>query len=197
MLLLEIGSLTLEETVAVLLIVPVDCGRPLIWIVAPAPLATVPSWHVTVPLACEQVPCEGVAESKVIPAGSVSVTTVPVAARGPALPTVSVVGDLLADEHRIGRVGLGQREVGVQRRRVVGDRVERPAELVGRRDRHRGAADAHEQEVVHAVLGGRDRPGAAGAADVGRGSTSRCRTRRSGRSRRWPRSTPGSRRRRR
>jgi len=77
-----------EATVAVLLIVPVDCGRPLIWIVGEAPLATVPSWHVTVPLECEHVPCEGTAESKAMPAGSVSVTTVPVAARGPALPTV-------------------------------------------------------------------------------------------------------------
>ena len=84
----EVGSLTLDATVAVLVIVPVDCGRPLIWIVALAPLPTVPSWHVTVPLVCEQVPCDGVAESKIIPAGSVSVTTVPVAARGPALPTV-------------------------------------------------------------------------------------------------------------
>ena len=89
-LLLETGSLTLDETVAVLLIVPVDCGRPLIVIDAPAPSATVPSWHVTVPLACEQLPCEGVAESKVIPAGRVSVTCTSVASRGPALPTVSV-----------------------------------------------------------------------------------------------------------
>ena len=78
----------MEETVALLLIVPVDCGRPLIWMVAFAPFPTVPSWHVTVTPVCEHVPCEGVAESKIIPAGSVSVTTVPVAARGPAFPTV-------------------------------------------------------------------------------------------------------------
>ncbi len=88
LLLPETGSFTLDATVAVLLIVPVDCGRPLIWMVGEAPLATVPSWHVTTPLVWEHVPCDGVAESKIIPAGSVSVTTVPVAARGPALPTV-------------------------------------------------------------------------------------------------------------
>ena len=63
-------------------------GRTLIWTVALAPLAKVPSWHVTVPLACEQVPWEGVAESKVMLAGRVSVTVVAVGAPGPELPTV-------------------------------------------------------------------------------------------------------------
>jgi hypothetical protein len=51
--------------------------------VAPAPLAIVPSGHVTVLADCEQVPCEGVAELNVTPAGSVSLTETLVAADGP------------------------------------------------------------------------------------------------------------------
>ena len=53
--------------------------------VALAASASVPSAQVTVPLDSEQVPCEGVAESNVTPAGSVSVTVTPVALEGPAL----------------------------------------------------------------------------------------------------------------
>ena len=87
-LLLVVGSFTLDATVALLEMLPVDCGRPLTWIVALAPLPTVPSWQVTVTPDCPQLPCDGVAESKIIPAGRVWVTTVLVAARGPLLPTV-------------------------------------------------------------------------------------------------------------
>ena len=43
----------------------------------------------------EQVPWEGVAESKVTPAGSVSVTVTPVALDGPALATLKRVGQEL------------------------------------------------------------------------------------------------------
>ena len=57
-----------------LVIDPVDCGVTLIWTLALAPFAMVPSGQVTVPADCEQVPCEGVAESKVTPAGSVSLS---------------------------------------------------------------------------------------------------------------------------
>ena len=46
---------------------PVDCGVTLIWTLALAPLAIVPSGHVTVPADWEQLPCEGVAELKVTP----------------------------------------------------------------------------------------------------------------------------------
>ena len=99
------------------------CGRTLIWTVALAPLAIVPSEHVTVPLDCEQVPWEGVAESKVMLAGSVSVTVIPVARAGPALPTVSVVGEQLAGQHRIGRVRLRQRQVGRRHHRGLGGRT--------------------------------------------------------------------------
>ena len=62
----------------------------LISTLALAPFATVPSEHVTVPLACEQVPCDGVADLYVTPLGSVSVTVTPVALEGPALLMLSV-----------------------------------------------------------------------------------------------------------
>jgi hypothetical protein len=51
-----LGSLVGEDTVAVLVIDPVDCGVTLIWTLALAPLAIVPSGHVTVPAECEQLP---------------------------------------------------------------------------------------------------------------------------------------------
>ena len=66
----------------------------------------------TVPLDCEQLPCEGVADSNVTPAGSVSVSVTPVALEGPPLCDVRRVGEQLARQHRVGRVGLGQRQVG-------------------------------------------------------------------------------------
>src|SRR5262245_10276902 len=44
------------------------------------PAASVPRLHVTVPDACVHVPCDGVAETNVTPAGNVSVTVTPVAA---------------------------------------------------------------------------------------------------------------------
>ena len=53
-----------------------------------APFATVPSWQETVTPDCEHVPCEGVAESKVTPGGSVSVSSTPIALDGPALATL-------------------------------------------------------------------------------------------------------------
>ena len=77
------GSAVVAETVAWLVIVPGAERRTLISTVALAPLASVPSAQVTVPLDSEQVPCEGVAESNVTPAGSVSVTVTPVALEGP------------------------------------------------------------------------------------------------------------------
>ena len=43
----------------------------------------VPSAQVTVPLDWEQLPCDGVAESNVTPAGRLSVTCTPVASAGP------------------------------------------------------------------------------------------------------------------
>ena len=72
------------------MIVPGSERRTLISTVASDSSAIVPSTHVTVPLECEQVPCEGVAESYVTPAGSVSVSWTPVAPSGPELWAVRV-----------------------------------------------------------------------------------------------------------
>ena len=44
----------------------------------------------TVPPDSEHVPCDGVAESNVTPAGSVSMTDTPVAPDGPALATLKL-----------------------------------------------------------------------------------------------------------
>ena len=86
----EFGSLTLDEALAELVIDPVDCGVTVIWTLALAPLASVPSGHVTVPADCEQLPCEGVAELNVTPAGSVSLMDTEVALDGPAFWTPTV-----------------------------------------------------------------------------------------------------------
>jgi hypothetical protein len=77
-------------TLASFVIEPALGGVTLIWMLAPAPFAIVPSEQVTVPDACEQLPCVGVAEVNVTPPGSVSVTATPVALDGPELPTASV-----------------------------------------------------------------------------------------------------------
>ena len=73
-----------------MVIEPSLCGRTLTSTDAFWPFVIVPSGHVTVPLDCEQAPCEGVAETKVTPAGRVSVTWTPVAVDGPPLAAVSV-----------------------------------------------------------------------------------------------------------
>ena len=76
-----------DVTFAWFVIVPMLCGVTLTVTLALAVLASVPREHVTVPLACEQLPCDGVAELKVTPAGSVSVSVMPVAPEGPAFAT--------------------------------------------------------------------------------------------------------------
>ena len=58
--------------------------------VAVVPFASVPSWQSTVPLACVQLPALGVAETKVTPGGSASLTCTLAAAFGPLLRTVMV-----------------------------------------------------------------------------------------------------------
>src|SRR6266700_3157001 len=50
----------------------------------------VPRLQVTTPKVCAHDPCDGVAETKVTPSGSVLVSTTPVASRPPRLRTVSV-----------------------------------------------------------------------------------------------------------
>jgi hypothetical protein len=79
----EDGSLTPDEALAVFVIEPVDWGVTLIWTLALAPFAIVPSGQLTVPAACVQLPCEGVAELNVTPAGRVSLSDTPVAVEGP------------------------------------------------------------------------------------------------------------------
>jgi hypothetical protein len=75
-------------TLASFAIVPVLWAVTTIWTVALSSSASVPSAHVTVPLASAHVPCEGVAESKVTSVGSVSVSSTPVALWGPEFWTV-------------------------------------------------------------------------------------------------------------
>ena len=56
------GSNGAAETLAELVIVPALWGVTTIDTVADPPFASVPTLQVTVPLACEQVPCDGVAD---------------------------------------------------------------------------------------------------------------------------------------
>jgi hypothetical protein len=88
------GSLVVDDTVAVSLMEaaaePVTVTTMVT--VTLAPLLIVPRLQVTMPAACEQVPVgalDGVADTNVTPAGSVSVS-VAAAAEGPALETVTV-----------------------------------------------------------------------------------------------------------
>ena len=76
-----------ESTFAWFVIMATFWGVTLIEMLAPAALARFPSEQVTVPPDCEQLPWVGVAELNVTPAGSVSVTVIPVALDGPALLT--------------------------------------------------------------------------------------------------------------
>src|SRR6185369_14100408 len=89
-LLTKTGSAVAADTVAWLVIMPPELGAPVITTVASAPPAIAPTAHVTVPLECEQLPWDGVAESKLTPAVRVSVSSTPVASSGPPLWAVSV-----------------------------------------------------------------------------------------------------------
>ena len=81
------GSVTVVLTLAVLLSVPAAVGVITTVRTVVAPLARVPRLQVTVPAACVQ---GAVAETKVTPAGKVSVSTVLAAGDGPAFATVMV-----------------------------------------------------------------------------------------------------------
>jgi hypothetical protein len=85
------GSTSTAVTVAVLDTAPggVDVVVSTRLIVALPPFANAPTAHdtVVVPL---QDPCDGVAETNVVPAGSTSVTTTLLAAPGPLLTTLIV-----------------------------------------------------------------------------------------------------------
>ena len=90
LLLALLGSVTPDEALAVFVIDPVDCGVTMIWTLALAPFAMVPSGQVTVPAACEHAPCEGVAETNVTPAGSESLSETVGALDGPEFWTPTV-----------------------------------------------------------------------------------------------------------
>src|SRR5438309_1240726 len=87
-LLAAFGSASLPSTVAVLVMVPAFAGAvALMVIVALAPEASEAALQVTVPEALVQ---PELADTKVTPAGRVSVTTTPVAALGPLLVALRV-----------------------------------------------------------------------------------------------------------
>ena len=84
------GSLTAEETLALLASVPAAFGLITSVTLATAPPAVrLPSWQITV-VPKLHVPWLGVTETSATPAGRVSVTFTAVAVFGPALPTVSL-----------------------------------------------------------------------------------------------------------
>ncbi len=89
--LLEVsGSGSSAVTVVEFVIVPVALGVTSILTVACAPFARLPRLHVTTPLNSLQLPWLGVADTKLTPAGSVSVTTTLVASSGPLFVIVRV-----------------------------------------------------------------------------------------------------------
>jgi len=88
-LLVGTGSVSVAATEAVLVMLPAATGLTMIVTVAVAAFASVPMEQVTV-VVPEQVPCVETAETKVGPAGSVSVRFTFVAGDGPLLVIVSV-----------------------------------------------------------------------------------------------------------
>jgi hypothetical protein len=90
LLLPDTGSLSVAETVAVLLKTPTAVGVTTIVTVALRPLPSRPMVHVTVPAAWTQLPRLEVAETYVTPGGRGSVSVTPVARDGPLLVTTMV-----------------------------------------------------------------------------------------------------------
>jgi hypothetical protein len=84
------GSNSLAATLATLVMVPptVDVGLVVTETRALAPFASVPTLHVTTLACCTHVPWLAVAETKIAPAGTVSLSTVLVAADGPLFKTL-------------------------------------------------------------------------------------------------------------
>ena len=87
----ELGSVVVVVAVAVFVIVLPAAAAGSTWttgaIVAEPPAGIVPRVHVTVVVPA-QVPCDGVAETKLVPVGTTSVNDTPSALDGPALVTV-------------------------------------------------------------------------------------------------------------
>ena len=82
-----LGSGSLAETETVLVIFPALVGVTVIVALALEKREIEAILQVTVPLAWLQLPCGELAEKKVTPAGSVSVSVMPVAFDGPLLTT--------------------------------------------------------------------------------------------------------------
>ena len=84
------GSVSVAVTLAVFAIVPPTTGAVTTSAtVIELPEASAPAEHVTVAVPV-QVPCDGVADTNVVPAGSTSATVTPVAPLGPLFVTVIV-----------------------------------------------------------------------------------------------------------
>src|SRR5829696_502104 len=84
------GSLTAEETLALLVSVPAAFGLTTsVTLATASPAVRLPSWQITLVLKL-QVPWLGVTETRSTLAGSVSVTFTAGAVLGPALPIVSL-----------------------------------------------------------------------------------------------------------
>ena len=79
-----------------------------------SPAGTVPTVHV---IAVVPVQLAGTGATSVIPAGSVSVTAIPVASLGPVLVTISAIDERVADGERV-----GHRRRTVAQERALGDR---------------------------------------------------------------------------
>lgn len=123
-LLTRAGSAVVADTLAWFVIDVPEEGVTMMLTVALAPFATAPRLQVTVPLDCEQVPCDGVAESYVTPLGSVSVTVTPVAPEGPAFWTSSVYVSWLPED-----TGSGESDFEMARSAIGSTRVLSLAEL--------------------------------------------------------------------
>jgi hypothetical protein len=87
-LLLMSGSSSIAVTLAVFDNVPGACGVTVMLIIALPPFPTDPRLQVTVAVPL-QVPCDGIAETKLTPPGRVSVTVTLVAGEWPLLATTS------------------------------------------------------------------------------------------------------------
>ncbi len=81
------GSDSVALTEAVLLSCPVDCGVTRILAVAELPIGRLPKLQVTVVVPRHGEPCVELAETKVVPAGNVSIKVVFVAGDGPLFVT--------------------------------------------------------------------------------------------------------------
>ena len=81
------GSASSALAMAVLLSWPVDCGTTTMFAMAELPFARLPKLQVTVVVPLH-VPCVGVAETRLRPAGNGSVTLALVAGDGPLFETM-------------------------------------------------------------------------------------------------------------